>query len=281
MRDFDLRKLQLIELDMLKDVAKFCDENEINYFLDSGTLLGAVRHKGFIPWDDDIDICMDIKNYKRFLKLAPKGLNEKYFVQNYKTDHKSSIRWTKVRINGTTSMEADMTNYDIHYGICMDIFAICGVSDFKLRRRIQNRASVWESTLLEKHVLAAKKCKLSKKLRLIYAAVPEIIRLFIIKLAEALAQIDPYKCQNCYNNFFMSSDAKEVQLYPSSLYREREKYLFEDTWFWGVKDAEKYLQITYGDWRKLPPENQREGHGDIIVDFENDYSRYYTGGSKH
>ena len=132
-----LRKLQLTELEMLKDVADFCEKNGIEYFLIAGTLLGAVRHGGFIPWDDDIDIGMTFKNYKKFLKLAPKGLPKKYFVQHFTTDPKVSIPWIKVRINGTTSMERHLTNYDIHYGICMDIFLFNGIAENKNRKKKQ------------------------------------------------------------------------------------------------------------------------------------------------
>ena len=81
-----LREIQLFELQMLKDVVKVCDDNNITYIISSGTLLGAVRYGGFIPWDDDIDIDMPLPDYKKFLKIAQRELGEKYFVQNYKTD---------------------------------------------------------------------------------------------------------------------------------------------------------------------------------------------------
>ena len=110
---YDLKKLQLVELQILKDVAEFCDKNDIVYFLDSGTLLGAIRHQGFIPWDDDIDIIMDVENHKKFCKLAPTGLPKCYFVQNMDTDKKTCISWTKVRKNGTTCMERKLTAYDV------------------------------------------------------------------------------------------------------------------------------------------------------------------------
>lgn len=124
-----LREIQLFELQMLKDVVKVCDDNNITYILSSGTLLGAVRHGGFIPWDDDIDIYMPLSDYKKFLKIAQRELGEKYFVQNYKTDKNYSEMWTQIRANGTTSMPVKAYKFDIHYGMCMDIFPAVGVSD--------------------------------------------------------------------------------------------------------------------------------------------------------
>ena len=156
-----LRNLQLVELEILKDVAKFCDENDIPYYLDCGTLLGAIRHGGFVPWDDDVDICIDWVNYKKFVKLAPKGLPEQYFVQNYRTDPKAAIRWTKIRKNGTTSMERALSKYDIHDGVCIDVFALSGIANNRIRRNIQDKANAIMNVLLQKHLAAAKGISLS------------------------------------------------------------------------------------------------------------------------
>ena len=80
MGDVDLRKLQLTELDILLEIDRICKKHDIRYFLDAGTLLGAVRHKGFIPWDDDIDILMPLSEYKRFCRAAKKEMREPYFL---------------------------------------------------------------------------------------------------------------------------------------------------------------------------------------------------------
>lgn len=79
-----LRKVQLAQLDMAKEVKRICNKYNINYFMDSGTLLGAVRHKGFIPWDDDLDFGMLREDYEKFLKVAPTELNSKYFCRHGK-----------------------------------------------------------------------------------------------------------------------------------------------------------------------------------------------------
>lgn len=177
MINFDIRELQKIEYKMLKDVTDMCDANGIIYFLSDGTLLGAARHQGFIPWDDDIDICMDVKNYRKFLRIAPKKLPNKYFVQNYKTDHKVGVKWTKVRINGTTSMERAMTNYDIHYGICMDIFVYTGMAQSKIGRWLQHCASIWMNNFLEKYAIQVAKIEVPAKLQLLYMLIPDALRL--------------------------------------------------------------------------------------------------------
>ncbi len=275
--DFDLRRLQLTELEMLKDVADFCDRNDISYFLSSGTMLGAARHSGFIPWDDDIDICMDVNNYKKFVKLAPEGLPKQYFVQNYRTDPKSCIRWTKVRINGTTSMEKNLTNYDIHYGICMDVFVMTGIPEGRVKAIRQKKASVFMSILLEKYLAEAQARSLSKLEVLLYTMIPEAIRRKIIMVLEKMVLLETNKYPKCYNTFYVLSDTAKT--YSSSIFdkNERIKMRFEDMEFWAFGEWEEYLKDDYGDWRTLPPEDEREAHGDIIVDFDHDYKDYYTG----
>ena len=95
-----LRGLQLVELEILLEVDRVCRENGIEYFLDGGTAVGAVRHGGFIPWDDDVDIGMTRENYEKFLEIAPEKLKNDYFLQTRKTDKKAPYMYAKVMVPG-------------------------------------------------------------------------------------------------------------------------------------------------------------------------------------
>lgn len=265
-----LRKLQMTEYEMLKDVAAFCDKNNIKYFLIAGTLLGAVRHGGFIPWDDDIDIGMDLKNYKKFLKLAPKGLPKKYFVQHFTTDPKVSIPWIKVRINGTTSMERDLTNYDIHYGICMDIFLFNGIAENDFRKKLQKKYSKRQRELLRKHLYIARNvANYSPKY---VRKIPEFARRLYIKLYDYIINIDLSNVSKCYDTFF--DDIGETYTYDSKWFQRYESIKFEDGFFEAPQGAEDFLTRRYNNWKELPPIKERTNHGDIIIDFENNFTLY-------
>ncbi len=134
-RQTELRDLQLYLLSALKDITKACDENGIDYMIAEGTALGAVRHKGFIPWDDDIDLYMSLKNYKKFLKIGQKVLGDRFFVQNYHTEKQFFEMWTQIRCKGTTSMPVYLKELEINWGICIDIFPIVGTSQNEIERK--------------------------------------------------------------------------------------------------------------------------------------------------
>ncbi len=116
-----IKEVQAIELEILLEVDRICREYEIPYFLDSGTLLGAVRHKGFIPWDDDIDIGMLRSDYERFLSIANRELGSEYFLQTYRTDG-APIMFAKVRKKGTTFVEFRLRNIPMEHGLFIDVF---------------------------------------------------------------------------------------------------------------------------------------------------------------
>ncbi|MFI3254577.1 MAG: LicD family protein [Eubacteriales bacterium] len=119
-----LRKLQLCELEILREFVRICTKYELRYFLVGGTLLGAVRHQGFIPWDDDIDVAMLREDYDEFAKIAQVEFGETYFYQDYNTDPHYFLSYAKIRKNGTEVYEERFKNSQFHKGVFIDIFPL-------------------------------------------------------------------------------------------------------------------------------------------------------------
>jgi len=119
-----LRKAQLIMLDMLIEFDAICKKHQLQYWLDSGTLLGAVRHQGFIPWDDDIDISMPVEDYNKFLKIAESELSSEIFFQTSQTDKNFNLDFTKLRSNKASIVEFHEKDKQVNYhqGVFIDIF---------------------------------------------------------------------------------------------------------------------------------------------------------------
>ena len=117
-----LRQVQLTQLSIAKEIKRICDDHDIEYFLDSGTLLGAVRHKGFIPWDDDMDIAMTRENYDKFLAVAKVELDSRFFLQTWETDKNYPMPFAKIRLNGTKYVENVFEKAQMHQGIYVDVF---------------------------------------------------------------------------------------------------------------------------------------------------------------
>jgi lipopolysaccharide cholinephosphotransferase len=119
-----LREAQLIMLEMLVEFDAICKKYNLQYWLDSGTLLGAVRHQGFIPWDDDIDLSMPIEDYRRFKEIAQDELSDNIFFQTRQTDKEFKFDYIKLRSNKASIVEFHEKKKDIkyHQGIFIDIF---------------------------------------------------------------------------------------------------------------------------------------------------------------
>ena len=265
----ELKKLQVLEKNMLKDIIEFCKKNKIEYFIIGGTALGAVRHKGFIPWDDDIDIGMPRKDYNKFLLLAYKEWNRKdspYFFQYNESDVNAPYTYAKLRLNDTIFSEYCNRNINMHQGIYIDIFPYDNMPDSKE----EYKNWFFQIQRLTKLYVMSKTPDISEKPTTFVLKIKWIVRrslYFLLKLLPKkliLKQI--IKLSTKYNS--VKTKSMTCTCFPK-MYCEYcdtydlfplKEYKFEDLLVLGPKNMDIYLRNHYGDYMKLPPEKDRVGH---------------------
>lgn len=274
-----LRDLQLCEFEILKEVKRICEENRITYYLSSGTLLGAVRHNGFIPWDDDIDIEMPYQDYKRFVKIAQRELGNDYFLQNKDTDRTFSSLFSKVRKNNTTMLSTYELGRPGHHGVWIDVFPILSIGgSFDLHfRKLCIRICNFSLMDKERFYLDQKWIRSQTSAVRFYCVkamlhLPYCIRKSIHSLFSALAMWGGSR--KTKQKGVLWTEISPIQ--PTEIYEGKDTTLtFEKEYFSVPPKYSQYLKNTYGNYMQPPPENQRNGgHGKLIIDLENSWEQY-------
>ena len=268
----DLQK-KLLEIWLAFD--KACKELKIEYYAIAGTSLGAVRHKGFIPWDDDMDFCMSRENYERFLKEAPNVLPKKYFVQEHRTDPRYYYPFMKVRDCETTAIEWDCKNAKYNHGLWIDIFTFDYLpsSDEEIRKNDKKFWDIWERLALSYNVPG------KTKFRNIFKPIKHFI--YFLKYPskekaynEMIDILTRYDSSSGYGSLSWTTHDKTVTRYKNELFEGIRYDDFEGHKMPNLAKIEEYLKIRYGDWTKLPPEDQRITHPLFKLDLENSYTNY-------
>lgn len=263
----EIERLRQLQIDILLEIKRICDENDIQWFMTDGTFLGAVRHKGFIPWDDDIDIGMLQSEYERFISTAPKQLSDKFYLDCYQTNKNCSHVFSKVRLKGTVYCESKASASEKHNEIFVDIFPYYYVSDNKkVRHREANLHNIFKQLVVIKNKVQPWKGEsISKMIKFIPLRIAAnfINKAFLWK--KIIAYQTKYKSSGFVSPQFMGYMGKIV--YPAEIFCDIKKIRFEKYMFNAIKDADTYLTITYGDYMKLPPENERKTHQILKLDF--------------
>lgn len=265
-----LRKVQLTQLEIAKEIRRVCRENGIRYFLADGSFLGAVRHQGFIPWDDDMDFGMLRADYERFMQIAPEKLKPEYCVQSWYTDPNYGLPFGKVMKKNTIYLEGKKTNRLKENGFYVDIFPFDYVPEEEASRQaLAGRLlKIYRIILMQcgyRPWMENGKVNWKKRLGYLYYQLLTVgkTRDQLIREYDALAKACPETGMVCEQSALPKPD-----YYPASLFTEYEEYAFEDTEFCGVKNYHGYLGALYGEYMQLPPEDQRENRHQIVhVDF--------------
>lgn len=266
-----INQVHSCQLQILKDVTRVCDDNKIDYMLACGSLIGAIRHHGFIPWDDDIDIYMTTENYKKFLKIGQKCLGDNYFIQNWRSEKEFSDLWTQVRLNNTTSMPKKLINWDIHFGIHIDVFPVVGIpNESELAKRQNIYITISKSLLAADYMRATGQKPMGKQKYINF--LPRFLRRFIVSLLEKQYLISPKSTEKCAELWISLRKPLKSEWFYSFINVE-----FEDNYFKTTKYYDDYLSLVYGDYMTPPPETERAEHavlGEIIKDVNKDYKVY-------
>ena len=267
-----LQELHATLLKMLDQIDHFCRENDIPYFLDSGSALGAVRHHGFIPWDDDIDIGMMREDYNRFVELALQGLPGDLVLQNELTEKHYYLFYSKVRKQHTVyPQNLQRERFFSEKGIQIDIFPFDYVSDDERKRKKQADVAKLYRRIAEFRL----KDELSKK-RWKWGAY-YIMRLIPTKVFrrhyEKIVTKYNDRKTNTVASFTYRMARKKHYFFPTNAIIPVKDIMFENHKYMIMNDPHYYLKTMYGDYMHLPPEEKRVCHidGEIIFNTRKDH----------
>lgn len=268
----DVRKVQNKILEIIKFVDKICRENGIIYYIMGGTALGALRHKGFIPWDDDLDIFMTPENYKKFQKVFYETKQDKFYLQEWRIVE-NYLEYAKVRMNGTTLIEPQFkNNKQIHQGIYIDIFILhkCPTNK-KIQKRLFYASKFVTAIALSQRNWKSKNIKQRILLELLKILPTKWIS---NRIYESIYQYDSLKDDYEYC-FFIDKAKFDAAVFKREWYDHYKEYQFEDMKLLGPTQIERYLEEVYGDYMTLPPIEKRQAdvHAEIW-DTEKDYTEY-------
>lgn len=265
-----LERLQAIELDMLKAFDELCRKNKLTYFIDGGTTLGAVRHGGFIPWDDDIDIGMPMEDYMRFLELAPTQLPKGMSLHVMENTDGYYCMWAKIFMDGTILLEDDARDAGCEEGIFIDVFPYINMNrDSGKGEKQLRRTQLWckagylyfikTPTVLERmsHKRLAAAAWTFTRAFVRVAFTPKRLRAHYLK---ACAVKDP-------GDYWGNPCAARPYPYHKDVLFPVREVSFGDLRVYAPNNCDAYLSQLYGDYMTLPAPEDRHTHTPTYLDF--------------
>lgn len=274
----EIRQLQMLQLEIAKEVKRICEANQLDYFLADGTLLGAVRHRGFIPWDDDMDIGMPRADYEKFLSCCAEQLDERFELQTWDTDDAYGLPFAKIRLRQTTMKEAVQPKNFAHNGIWLDIFPFLCTTSRRASAQKRMQLNLLAKTYMMKcgyrlHKITSSPVSKAVNGVLRLTALPfpkeKIKKKYISKIAELLDDSGDMllECDGRFTDGFFV--AKSIADSYTTL-------TFEDTEFQVPAGYRDYLTAVYGDYMQLPPEDQRgNAHQVVACGLDRSYEAYF------
>lgn len=266
MQSESLKRLHDTQVELLNEIVRVCDKHNLQYYLIGGTLLGAVRHKGFIPWDDDLDIAMPRKDYNKLTQEYKSEIDPRYFLQTNYTDHEYPAIFGKLRKNNTLFLETISKTSQCHHGIFIDIFPL----DYREENESWKiKMYVWFAQELQKYLnKRAFHLEFSYKAKLL---VPILNKMTIAQICSirdwCFSRADPSKSKFYVN--YGSQRGIERQTIPIEKYEPSNQLAFEGNMYRVPRDYTYCMRRIFGEnYMQLPPEEKRETHNPERLSFD-------------
>lgn len=265
-----LRRVQLTLLEIAKEIKRVCEENDIRYFLSDGSFLGAVRHQGFIPWDDDMDMGMLREDYEKFCRIAPTALKPEYCLETWDADSTYGLPFGKVMKRNTIYLESKKNDRMREQGFYIDIFPFDNAPADPAEQKILVRKLVSVARMMQMKCcyrpwMEQDRIVWKKRIGYLYYKLKSLFFSHgeLVKAYDALA-ISPVET----GVVLEQSGRPRPTFFKKEWCEELASYTFEGVTFPGPKNYDDYLTTHYGDYMTLPPEGSRENRHQIMkIDF--------------
>ena len=278
MRTYDtetLKHLQQVELMILKDFVDTCEANNIRYFGFGGTAIGALRHKGFIPWDDDIDVCLPAEDFNKLIDIYDKEWSEKYSIMNTERNSNYPFPTTRIMLKGTQFCEEALASLPLDLGIFLDVYCFDNVSDDEKEYQKQAfDAWFWSHMRILVDVPHPVILADGIKGKLLKAAVT--MGRGVCKLLHLSTQKMYEREQEARNRFahvktkriaYLHDTDRFVNTYPVDEVFPVDKLDFDGIQVAFPNQNDKFLRMLYGDYMQMPPVEKRKNHYPARLDF--------------
>ena len=260
----ELRRMQLLQLGMMIEFDRVCRQEGIHYVICCGTLLGAVRHKGYIPWDDDADIAMLREEYDKFVKIAYKLDESICFFQDHTTDPEYRWGYGKLRRTGTKYVRLGQEHINSRTGVCVDVFPLDDIPKSTIGQIFNDiECFLWRKVLYSE--VGRVESANSIVLKCLYTLLSHIPTEFVFEKMRHITDKSNNRTNNrvrvllfpSFGKLYVKNSLKTRYGMPKKWFKEIRRYEFEGHKLYGIRDYDAFLKYMYDDYMKLPPEEDR------------------------